>query len=150
MKCFRQETEWTCGPAVMRSILLSCDIRISERKLAKLMKTGKKHGTSNKQFVIAANKFGLDNFTKKAASIKELKTALKQKYRIIVCYYLKKEKTGHYALIRGINKKKIYLSDPSHIKPEGYSIKYFKTIWHGAKTPRGWFIAIKKISRQEL
>ena len=145
-KSYKQKTEITCGPAVMHLILKKLKLKplLSEKHLVKLMFTNKKIGTKDAQFPRIAEKFKLDYIVgRKNSTIPELKTALKSKFHVIVCYYIKAEKTGHYAIVNKIDKKYIHLEDPyfGNIK---YSLNYFKKIWHGSRTYKGWYIGIKR------
>lgn len=142
---FKQKYYWTCGPAVMKMVLAHCKIKKSEESLARLMKTNKKHGTDHRQFPLVAEKYRLEYLIgRKNSTIKELKEVIKNGYKIIICYYLKKRGDGHYAVIKSIENGKINLIDPSYGPRHKFSVKYFKKIWFGNKTHKGWYIGIRK------
>lgn len=145
MKYFKQEQDHTCGPASMRMILSSLSIKKSESSLARLLKTSKSHGTSHLEFPNLAKKLKLSHVIgKKDSKIKDLKAAIKKDFKIIVCYFSKQDKYGHYAVVKSINSKNIYLLDPDKGPNFKMSLKQFIKNWHGTHTYHGWFIGIKK------
>lgn len=145
IKNYTQKTLWTCGPAAAHIALAALNIHISEEKLAKEMNCTKTRGTEDKEFVSLAKERHLIYQTKSHVStIADLKNALKEKYVVIICYFDKIGKYGHYAVIKKINKNRISLVDPSEEKEVSYGLDYFRTIWHGTNTPARWFIGIKK------
>lgn len=146
MKYYHQQKDYTCGPACMRIILSEMGKNISEKKLEKELKTNSKNGTVMRAFCKLAKKMGMKTFSKKNSTIGEIKSLLKD-YFIIVCYYYKPEKIGHYALVKRVGKDRIYLMDPWCGPNCSYSFVSFRKIWHS--TPKygmkhKWLCAIRK------
>ncbi|MBI5064796.1 C39 family peptidase [Candidatus Woesearchaeota archaeon] len=121
-----QELKDSCGPACLKIILDYYGIKKSEKSLIKLCKTTKE-GTSIENLVKAAKKFSLSVFIKKNASIEDLKKHFHQKIPVIVDWFL--EDDGHYAIVAKIDKRNIYLQDPSMGKIRKISLKKFNRIW---------------------
>ncbi len=145
IKHIKQETDWTCGPAVMRMALHALGKQVPEKKLIRLMKTTKEKGTDHDQFVEVAQKYNLPYISgAKSTTLKELKDLMKEEYVIIICYWDKKQKYGHYAIIKAIKEGRVWLADPDAHINYSYLSNYFQQIWYGTKTPHRWFIALKK------
>lgn len=146
MKYHRQQKDYTCGPACMKMVLSEMGRNISEKTLEKELKTSPKSGTGIRAFCRLARKMGMKAFSKKNSSIREMKSLLKDNF-IIVCYYYKPEKTGHYAIVKRFSAEKIYLIDPWCGPNCSYSIEKFRKIWHS--TPKAvmykrWICAISR------
>lgn len=141
----KQEAEHTCGPACMRMALATLKIKKSEKELARELKTSKKTGTEEENFSKVVLGYKLKFFEKNKSSIKELKKFLEKGYIIIVEYYHAKEKEEHYAIVKKINSKTIYLIDPWEGPNKSFSLRYFKIVWSARnKKKKRWFFAIKK------
>lgn len=143
---YKQQTSYTCGPACMRMVLASLDIKKSENQITKLLGTNKIRGTNHRDFVSLAEKYKLRYSVNREATIDELKYYAKNHYKIIVCYFHPKDKEGHYAVVRKITPSKITLLDPIDGPNKIYSLNYFRKIWSSRKTfnkERSWFMAIR-------
>lgn len=141
---FKQETSYTCGPASLRMVLDSFYIKQTEKQISKITKANDKEGIWFKDLAKAVLKYNLSYIEKDNSAIKELKRLLKQKYRIIVCFFDKKQNAFHYSVIKKIDERRIFLYDPWNGPNKSYSIKYFNTIWKSNDKLRKdkWFIAI--------
>jgi ABC-type bacteriocin/lantibiotic exporter with double-glycine peptidase domain len=144
---FKQETEYTCGPAAMRMILAALGIKKTEKELAKLMRTSKLYGTPNRRLPKLVERLKLDHATVRNGNIEELKKFLKEGYLIIVGYYSKLEGVGHFAVVKKIGQNYIYLLDPKMGPDLKYSHNYFMKIWHndpvGTDREDHWFFAVR-------
>lgn len=143
---FKQETQWTCGPACMRMVLSRVKVQKSEKALVKLLKTTHRHGTNHNEFPKLAKKFKLFHIVgKQDSTIADLRSALNEGLQIIVCYFSLEDNFGHYAVINKITKTYIYLSDPEKGPNFKLSLKEFSKTWHGTHTYQGWFFGVKKV-----
>lgn len=144
MKYYKQKEEHTCGAASFRMILEEIGIKKSEEEIIKLLKTNEKEGTRNQAFLNAANKLKLNFITGKNISFKKLKELIKKGYRILTCYFLVEEDSGHYAVIRKIDNKHIYLLDPWFGPKTKYSLRHFRNVWRGKiNKEKAWFFGVK-------
>ncbi len=130
----------------MRMVLGAVGIKMTEKKIAALMETTKKHGTWNKSFPELAEKMKLSYIVARNSSIRELKSIKKQGYLIIVGYFHKPENMGHYAVVKKISGKTIYLFDPFEGFSHYYFLEEFDKIWRN--DPKGdnekrWFFGVK-------
>lgn len=135
MKYQHQNTDYTCGIACMQMLT-----GISEQKLIKLMKPNKKTGTMNKAFPELAEKFRLNYIVERNSDWDILKNLHKHGYKLIVCYWIAEEKTGHYAVVKSVGTG-ITLMDPyygAHLK---LSKKDFVKKWYGTEEKR-WLFGI--------
>ncbi len=140
---YRQQTEWTCGVACVRMVLASQGIKKSEKELAKLLKTNKnKLGTLHREIARFFEDLKLNYVVMRNSSISDLKHFQKQKYCIIVGYFLLEHNCGHYAVVKKIGGK-IHLIDPWYGPKHSYSIKEFKKIWYDGEGEKQWFVAVK-------
>lgn len=114
----------------MRMVLSSRNIKISEKKLTKLLCTNKNRGAYTENLIKFIKKLNLIFKEKKNSSIKQIRLLNKQKYLIILLYYIEKDRTDHYAILKNIKKDRIYLLDPYFGKNKSYSTNEFIKIWH--------------------
>ena len=89
----------------------------------------------------------LNYIVNRNSSIKSLQNVQKQGYSIIIGYFHKLENIGHYAVVKKISKKSIYLFDPLEGFSHYYFLDEFNKVWKN--DPKGdnekkWFFAVKK------
>lgn len=64
----------------------------------------------------------------------------------MVCYFIPKDKTDHYSIVKSIDSDFIYFYDPYHGENHKYSIKNFERNWkfysRYSKEKR-WFFGVK-------
>ncbi len=139
MKYHRQKTEYTCGIACMQMLT-----GLSERKLMKLLKPTKKRGTENKAFTETAKKLKLSYVVRRNSNWETLKR-LHKRYKIIVCYWIEEEKTGHYAVVKTVGKD-IVLMDPYYGPNFKLSKQKFMKKWYGLEEKR-WLFGLHQKSQ---
>lgn|SRR3989338_6130972 len=139
---YYQQTDYSCGSACMRMLLAAKGIKKSEPQLIRQLKTSKRSGTWAHRFPQVAERYRLTYLAARKGTIKELKELCKKGYRILICYYIKEEKTGHYALVKTITSKRITLLDPWFGPSQSFTIKEFTKIWKNDEEKQ-WFFAIK-------
>ena len=141
-----KQSKGYCGPASLRMVLSAYGIKKSEDYLAKLAKTTRKKGTSEKNLVKAAKKLGFKGSVKQKSTIKELKKLVKKSIPAIVGW-TSPEEGGHYSVVAGFEKNKILLADPHFGKIKKHDIKWFKERWGEVVNKKRLFqeiIVIKK------
>lgn len=151
LKYYKQKTVYTCGPAAMRMVLSSLGIKVSEEKLAKLLSANKIRGTYHKYFPEVAEKYKLKHFSEENGTIKDLRRFHKEGWAIIVCLidraFYPHENFDHYAVLKKIDKRHVYLLDPFFGENERYELADFNKRWESSKRYEGdvkWFFAVKK------
>lgn len=149
---YKQEKDWSCGAAVARMALAALGIHRAESTLRRQLgtKKGKEpkgYGTPNKNFKRLLSHYPIEIFTKKNATLNDLRKKLFQEYIIIIEYINLEEQEGHYAILKKINSR-IHFIDPLAGPHHSYSLATFLPLWHGEVDPtRYWFAAIKKIHK---
>ncbi len=135
----RQETDYSCGQATLASVLCGFDKCVSEEKLREDMKPNPAKGTAPQEIEQKAKDEGYNTWSG-SMTIEDLKQFIEENKPIItpiqaLCDPSEYEKNdnGHYVVVTGYDKDKIYFQDPS----EGYkSVSHteFKKRWHDADT----------------
>jgi len=146
-KYHEQETEFTCGPAVMRMVLSNHGIDKREKEVAKILRTNKVRGTYLRELPRLAEKYRLSYVVKRNSDINDLRVLDKLNFTIIVCFFDMKSKEGHFAVLKKITKNNIYFWDPYWGPHRKFSLVYFNRIWWlgpSDEPDRRWLFAIKK------
>jgi len=145
IKYHGQETCWTCGTASMRMVLGALGIRKSEKQLVRLLGTNKMRGTWFKDMSRVAEAYKLDYIVSRNSTLKDLADASK-KYFVIVDHTPFGQKMDHYAVVRKVTPRKVFLydPDPSFGAGHSYSRAQFMKIWRsGIEKERRCFIGIR-------
>lgn len=142
---FKQQQDWTCGPASLRMVLHSFGMVKTENALVKLLQKKGEPGTPNRSLPEAAEKLKLNYVVRRNASIADVKWYLNQGFGVIISYFDTIEKVGHFAVVKKIDAKKIHLLDPWHGPEHKHLLNDFLPNWRsGFDKDKRWFIAIKK------
>lgn len=142
---FKQETIWTCGPAVIRSALAYVGIKKSEKQLIKELNTNKKIGTRNRAIASLMEKYKLNYLVERNNfNPSKIKRLHKEGHVIILDYHYVQDNTGHFAIVEKITSKTITLMDPWKGPGQVHDLKKFKTIWYDDEGNKFWYLAIKK------
>lgn len=131
-----QKSEYDCGVASLWCVLKYYGIQVAYDELTNLLKTSPLHGTSVKRFIKVCKDFDLkcDYFRNDISRIKKYI----RKEIPIVCLIQNRKETywyntwehGHYVVIIGYARKRLYFFDPATGGVEMISIKKFKKQWH--------------------
>jgi len=151
-----QKTDFSCGPASLRSIFYYYGVSVSEKELIDFGNIGEE-GTDFATMRKLANEYGFSFWSTYKGTIEDLKRWLNKKIPVLVCYQLGNPSghNGHYSIVYGIDNKYIWLSDPSnYYEGDGkkftenrkMTIKKFMKHWfeydNGIKYQK-WFSIIK-------
>lgn len=136
-----QSTSYSCGAAALQSVLAYYDIEMNESELQKELGTTQE-GTAHEKIVEVAQKQTLKVIQKYNTTIDELRAHINKKQLVIVEFqawqdearkvpYKDDWESGHYAVVIGIDKKNIYMMDPSLLGSRGVlPIDEFLERWH--------------------
>ncbi len=103
-------------------------VKQSETLLGKLVKTTVAKGSRAENLAKVGRQFGFDAYVKEMATFADIRRlVLKKKVPVIVNWFY--EEDGHYSLVVGIDKKNIYLQDPTEGKVISYPLHVFMAIW---------------------
>lgn len=137
VKNVKQQKDYSCGAAVLKSILHYYGVKVTENAIRKIAGTSKK-GTDTQNLILAARHYGLKTKAKHNMNLRQLKQWLNKNRAVVVCLQTqgKKEQQqnlnlGHYMIAIGYDSKYIYFEDPYQNK--GYrgciSIDEFMDRW---------------------
>lgn len=140
----RQTYGYDCGPKALQTILAYYGIEIREDKIIKESKTTKE-GTSIKNIVKIAKKYGLKTISKKMC-IEDVKNFIGKKIPVIMVLQAWTEKKdvdwskdwidGHYVVAVGYTKDKVLFVDPSSFKKTYLTYKELEGRWHDMDTDK--------------
>lgn len=140
----RQETDYYCGPAVLKMVLRHFGIKISQKTLARDAGTDSGTGTFHHAMRTIIKNSGLFSYTKRNATIQEVEMFVRRCLPVIV-NYIEPEGEGHYAIVVGYNANNLIFNDPWHGKHFTLSKMRFENRWHNArKTSRRWLMVVAK------
>jgi len=143
---FKQETVYTCGAAALRTVLARRGVTMSEKEVAKLLQYNKVSGTSPKKFEQALQKLRLNYIANDRSNWSELMRTAKT-HQVIIGYYLRAAKIGHFGVVESVSNSSITLFDPWSGEVKRYKRSYFDILWcRGFRydPERRWFLAIGK------
>jgi ABC-type bacteriocin/lantibiotic exporter with double-glycine peptidase domain len=127
-----QETDYTCGPAALRSFLASRGLEVAESHLATQLKTDTVIGTRAVDMVEYLKESGFDAALATALTLKDLKRHVRQGAGIIANIQLDGE--AHWVLVVEAFNRELVLMDPwyeftTYRKVE--SSEFLKDWWGG-------------------
>lgn len=125
VKPFKQ-TPGFCGPASLKIVLGYYGIEKGEEELAKLTRCSNR-GTSAQGIITAAKKLGFKAEFKDNCSFGDIKRYLDKKIPVIVNWFLQDD--GHYSVVVGLDKKKIYLQDSTLGHVRAMKLEIFYRVW---------------------
>ena len=143
---YKQKFAYTCGPAVMRMVLEALGISRTEEQLAQMLHTSMRIGTPNRMFSRVFERFKFSYTVGRHGRTHNLIDLLRKKHLIIVCYFYPPEKVGHFAVVKKIANRKIYLLDPAAGPEVTYRTYEFARLWNKTgmfDREKGWLIAVK-------
>lgn len=122
-----------CGPTVLQMILGAYGIVRTQRSLGKEAKSHVEYGTKIKDMAAVLRSYDFEVSEKNNRRIADLQQAHASGKLIIVCYAERFWKWDHYAIIKKMGSKHIYLIDPQEkigttLK---MSLKEFDKVWYG-------------------
>ncbi|PIZ83865.1 hypothetical protein COX97_00270 [Candidatus Pacearchaeota archaeon CG_4_10_14_0_2_um_filter_05_32_18] len=146
LKYFKQDKDYTCGPACLEMVFSYFGKKISKANLVKLAKT-KKSGTNHINMIKVARKDGFYCYVHNNSSINQIKHFIDADLPVIVNYIEPKSDDGHYAVVVGYKGNKIILDDPWNGKNFKITIKEFKKRWydyHKKHKYSKWILVLSK------
>jgi len=139
----RQETDWSCGAATVRSVLLYFGHDVPESKLRNELGSTPKDGTAIKPMVDWMNNTGWVQAEARKMVVEDLKNHVDQGNAVIVDLQAWGDKTdysnewddGHYVVLNGYDDATLYFTDPaSDDMTVTLPIKELDARWHDVGT----------------
>jgi predicted double-glycine peptidase len=136
----RQGTPYTCGVAVLQSILFYYGEEWREDNLAKELKSTPEDGTDYHEIIRFARSKGLTVETAENMTLEDLRRAVDADHPVVVAFqawgdhpenYAAAWEDGHYSIVIGVDNNNVYLMDPSTIGNYTFvPIPEFLARWH--------------------
>lgn len=155
---YRQQKDYTCGPAVLRMILASLGKRVTEKHLARLAGTSAQKGTSNFSMARMIGSTGLPYITGQNVGYGDLRAYVKHGITVIEwmpqhlfpghCAFeethnYNPEKDSHYALVVAASAQYVTLQDPVLGRRVRVGRKGFIRAWRDwDETHLRWFLTV--------
>jgi predicted double-glycine peptidase len=141
----RQSTEFSCGPAAVRSVLNYWGRDVDEAKLMQLMGTNSEVGTHPENIVRGVRSLGLQAEMKMNVTVDELQEFTSSGHPVITLGQVWRSSqgkavsaeddwdSGHYIVVLGADKDNVYFQDPYIRMGKGFAPrKAFEAHWHQA------------------
>lgn len=109
---FKQDTDYTCGPASLQMVFAHYGIRESEKELTKELKTNPEHGTPHQEMIDGALRRGLHAYVNDHATLGEIQYFLGMGIPVIVHFIEIAAQEDHYSVVIGITDTHVVLNDP--------------------------------------
>lgn len=140
---FKQNTDYTCGPASLAMALSFLGKHRSELSLSRLALTNEDTGTTHSNIVRVAKDEGFVTEVKRGASLGDLKTVVRLGLPVIVNYTEPFENVGHFAVVVGFERGNIILNDPANGKGFQLSETNILRRWKSGNSKR-WMLIISE------
>lgn len=128
----KQNTDYTCGPAALRSILLYHGISLSEETLAERLNTNCEVGTTAKALVRELKRHGFSPRFETLVSLKKL--ALHIQDRRFPILHVQSGGESHWVVLVDINERHFILMDPWRANKYRKISRFgLNQIWYGTE-----------------
>lgn len=140
----QQETEFTCGPAVLKMVMQYFGENMAERRLRKHTKSTPTKGTNHEKLITATRKLGYHCFVKQNSQPRHLKSFINRGYPVIINWQEPDTNDGHYSIIFGYLTNHFFIHDPYQPKRKVLSAETLLPLWHDGGQQRWIMIASKE------
>lgn len=127
---FRQDTNYSCGPASLQMLFAFYGKRFSEEKLMKELETSKDTGTSHSALVTFSTEEGFYVYVNNNSDIAEIREFIQAGFPVLVHFIETSDNEGHYSIITEINSDVVILNDPWNGEGFEISLPTFMRRWH--------------------
>lgn len=142
---YKQSTEYTCGPTVLRMVFRKHALVKDERSLARYAKTQVEWGTQHAGMIKTAQKHGFFVFIRRNSGVDDLREFVRKGYAVVVDWTEPHEQEGHYSLLIGFTKKRVIYHDPWWGRERSMKVNKFIKHWHEDGTKDyGWMMVLGK------
>ena len=146
--CYIQKLDYDCGPTAVKIALAALGIRSDLKKLQRQMHTTERDGTTRRNMIRVARGYGPAVSAHTGADLAEVGRLLRRGFIMIVEYILPKFEGGHYAVVSGLDRRYVYLHDPTEGRYFRLSRREFCRRWYGRhkKTHTRWLMILDRRS----
>jgi ABC-type bacteriocin/lantibiotic exporters, contain an N-terminal double-glycine peptidase domain len=140
----KQETDFSCGPAVLKMVFAFFKKELSEQYLITALKTSVVHGTRNMAMADTVVRHGFFPYTYENGTMGNIRYYVEAVgIPVVVEFVDPMEKEGHYAVVLGFDRECIVLNDPAHGAGHRLPVDEFESYWHsGFEEASRWMMAI--------
>lgn len=128
---FKQDTNYSCGPAVIQMIFRFYGKVFSEEDLIQRLKTQKDIGTQHQSMIEVARTEGFYVYVNNESSLNEIIFFLNKNIPVIVHYV--DDGVGHYSVVVKVDEDNVVLDDPWNGEKFKINREQFEKIWHNEK-----------------
>lgn len=143
---FKQDTDYSCGPACLQMVFAYYHKRASEVSLIQQLRTNGKIGTTPGWMISIVRKYGFYAYVSNDSSFEEIRYFLDIGKPVVVYFVEPVTHDDHYAVVVGMENGNIILNDPMNGKQYTITKKSFDRCWHGEKkyqkNLRRWILVI--------
>jgi len=135
-----QQTDYTCGPACMRSVLGFYGLDLTEERLAKELKATPEAGTLPRDMVSVARSYGFRAVARMGMGFKRLRAELLSGRPVILAIqawadrprpdYKGTDDNGHYVVAVGYDRHGVRILDPVTGSESRMSWRRIRQRWH--------------------
>jgi predicted double-glycine peptidase len=147
---FKQDKEYTCGPAAMQMALAFLGSFHSEHGLSKALHTNAEIGTRHSAIIDEARSEGFFCYVNNNSSLEEVESYIERKLPVIVHFIEPSSNEGHYAVVLGFTGTQIILHDPWNGPDFKIDKNDFSSRWHGTQNHHEFHRWMMVICRDHL
>lgn len=118
-----------CGPASLEIVLRYYDAGKGQNELKKLLNSSMLNGTTSSNMIRVAKGLGFKARYKTNSSASDIRKLIADKVPPIIGWFTP-EGGSHYSVVKGIDKKNIFIVDPNLSKIRKFKIEDFEDRWY--------------------
>ncbi|MBI4441577.1 peptidase C39 family protein [Candidatus Woesearchaeota archaeon] len=141
---YGQETEFTCGPAVLKMVLHYNGEYYGERRLRKYAQTSPLEGTNHEKMIRAARTLGYHCFVRQNAAPRDVKRFINKGYPVIINWQEPDTQDGHYSVLFGYLKAAFLMHDPYRPQRKIIPTRRLLPLWHDGGQYKWFMIASRE------
>jgi predicted double-glycine peptidase len=142
---YKQDTDYTCGPASLQMVFSFFGSFKSEGELARNLLTNSDAGTTHQNMIDGAVRNGFFCYVNNSSVFSELKNFISKGLPVIVDFIEPTDEEPHYAVVTGVSNRKVILNDPANGKGFELNETDFLSRWHDGSThSERWMMVISK------
>lgn len=127
----QKQANW-CGPACVQEALRRRGIKVSQKKLAKQLKTNE-DGTTHEEMARVLRKYDLDFWYGEDACLDQLNDAIRDDGATVIIDWMTGgdwEEDGHYSILERADEHFVYLNNPEGVGYYGmFDRKRWEKVW---------------------
>jgi ABC-type bacteriocin/lantibiotic exporter with double-glycine peptidase domain len=139
---YRQENDYSCGPATLQMVFEYFNIVESQAEIAARGNTSEDSGLAEKDLVRLVREAGFFCYRNSSATFHHIAHFLQLEIPVIVHYIEPSDNEGHYAVVVSINQTHITLNDPWNGEGFTLDLHEFDQRWCDEESEDGKWIMV--------